>query len=202
MHTLQPLICAIRIRATSRTRGCTSRSPYTASLSLPTAAPNSGERLHTCMSSPPSPSGTLILAICAPPGSARAYDVPGLGRPAEQVRRMSVVAIRENGRVTTLPLPLLPAGPVVHPALEGFHPAVAEWFRRRFPEGPTAPQIGGWPLIASGVDTLIAAPTGSGKTLAGFLVAIDSLYRAHRAGGDIADIARVVYVSPLKALAV
>jgi ATP-dependent helicase Lhr and Lhr-like helicase len=86
--------------------------------------------------------------------------------------------------------------------VEGFHPAVRTWFERRFPEGPTEPQVLGWPLIAAGRDTLIAAPTGSGKTLAGFLVAIDSLYRAHESGADIADIARVVYVSPLKALAV
>ncbi|TML41254.1 MAG: DEAD/DEAH box helicase [Actinobacteria bacterium] len=83
-----------------------------------------------------------------------------------------------------------------------FHPAVAEWFRRRFPEGPTEPQARGWPLIASGQDTLISAPTGSGKTLAGFLVAIDSLYRAHQAGGDVSSVTRTVYVSPLKALAV
>jgi ATP-dependent Lhr-like helicase len=83
-----------------------------------------------------------------------------------------------------------------------FHPAVAEWFRRRFPEGPTAPQEQGWPLIAAGRDTLIAAPTGSGKTLAGFLMAINSLYRAHQAGQDVASGVRVVYVSPLKALAV
>ena len=83
-----------------------------------------------------------------------------------------------------------------------FHPAVAEWFRRRFPEGPTEPQARGWPLIASGQDTLISAPTGSGKTLAGFLVAIDSLYRAHQAGADVSCVTRTVYVSPLKALAV
>jgi ATP-dependent Lhr-like helicase len=87
-------------------------------------------------------------------------------------------------------------------ALANFHPAVREWFVRRFPDGPTEPQIRGWALIAQGVDTLIAAPTGSGKTLAGFLVAIDSLYRAHAAGQDIACTTRVVYVSPLKALAV
>ena len=84
----------------------------------------------------------------------------------------------------------------------GFHPAVEEWFRRRFPEGPTEPQLRGWPLVAAGHDTLIAAPTGSGKTLAGFLVAIDSLYRAHEAGADVEVGARVVYVSPLRALAV
>ncbi len=90
----------------------------------------------------------------------------------------------------------------VHAPLAQFHPAVAEWFRRRFPEGPTEPQAQGWPLIASGLDTLIAAPTGSGKTLTGFLVAIDSLYRAHQAGEDVSKGTRVVYVSPLKALAV
>ncbi len=49
---------------------------------------------------------------------------------------------------------------------------------------------------------MIAAPTGSGKTLAGFLVAIDQLYKAHAKGEDITGATRVVYVSPLKALAV
>src|SRR4029077_3853342 len=123
---------------------------------------------------------------------------------------MSVVPIRENGRMTAVPLPLLPAGPgageVVHPALHaalaGMHPAVAEWFRRRFPEGPTAPQEAAWPQIAAGHDVLVAAPTGSGKTLAAFLVCIDRLYRAHERGDEIDGVARVVYVSPLKALAV
>ena len=86
-------------------------------------------------------------------------------------------------------------------AAEGFHPAVATWFARRFPEGPTEAQARGWPAIRGGTDTLVAAPTGSGKTLAGFLVAIDALYRAHAAGEDISG-TRVVYVSPLRALAV
>ncbi len=86
--------------------------------------------------------------------------------------------------------------------LATFHPAVATWFRRRFPDGPTAPQTGGWHHIAAGSDTLISAPTGSGKTLAGFLVCIDRLYRAHEAGETVDGVARVVYVSPLKALAV
>jgi ATP-dependent helicase Lhr and Lhr-like helicase len=90
----------------------------------------------------------------------------------------------------------------VAPGLDGFHPAVAEWFRRRFPDGPTEPQAQGWPHIAAGHDTLIAGPTGSGKTLAGFLVSIDAIYRAHEAGDEVTDVARVVYVSPLKALAV
>ena len=84
----------------------------------------------------------------------------------------------------------------------GLHPAVAAWFHRRFPEGASEPQTRGWPAVASGSDTLIAAPTGSGKTLAGFLLAIDALYRAHAAREDITGETRVVYVSPLKALAV
>jgi ATP-dependent Lhr-like helicase len=86
--------------------------------------------------------------------------------------------------------------------VDGFHPAVGTWFRRRFPDGPTPPQRDAWPQIAAGHDTLIAAPTGSGKTLAGFLVCINRLYLAHDAGEPIDGIARVVYVSPLKALAV
>src|SRR5947207_15966077 len=86
--------------------------------------------------------------------------------------------------------------------VDGFHPAVGTWFRRRFPEGPTEPQRDAWPHIAAGADTLVAAPTGSGKTLAGFLVSIDRLYRAHDAGEPTDSIARVLYVSPLKALAV
>ena len=91
---------------------------------------------------------------------------------------------------------------MVDSALASFHPAVRAWFLRRFPEGPTEPQVRGWAEIASGRDTLIAAPTGSGKTLAGFLVAIDRLYHAHQTGQDISGATRVVYVSPLKALAV
>ncbi|PWU16904.1 MAG: hypothetical protein C5B48_16690, partial [Candidatus Rokuibacteriota bacterium] len=86
--------------------------------------------------------------------------------------------------------------------LARFHPAVRTWFDRRFPEGPTEAQTGGWPEIAAGRHTLICAPTGSGKTLAGFLAAIDGLYRAHEAGAQIEGVTQVVYLSPLKALAV
>jgi ATP-dependent Lhr-like helicase len=82
-----------------------------------------------------------------------------------------------------------------------FHPAVAAWFERRFPDGPTPPQLEGWPLLAAGRSSLIAAPTGSGKTLAGFLMCINRLYLDHAAGRSTAG-ARVAYVSPLKALAV
>ena len=99
--------------------------------------------------------------------------------------------------VSTRPAPADP--PQV---LDGFHPAVREWFERRFPDGPTEAQSGGWPAITAGRHTLICAPTGSGKTLAGFLAAIDALYRAYQAGGRIEGATQVVYLSPLKALAV
>ena len=103
-------------------------------------------------------------------------------------------------------LSLFGAGPALGPgsdlSVDGFHPAVATWFARRFADGPTPAQVEGWGHIADGRDTLIAAPTGSGKTLAGFLVGIDRLYRAHTLGVDVAGQAQVAYVSPLKALAV
>src|SRR5438093_9211491 len=80
----------------------------------------------------------------------------------------------------------------------GFSPLVADWFRDRFGE-PTPIQAAGWPAIAAGADTLLAAPTGSGKTLAAFLWSIDRLLGlAQRNLLD--DRTDVVYVSPLKAL--
>jgi ATP-dependent Lhr-like helicase len=88
--------------------------------------------------------------------------------------------------------------------LRSFHPAVAGWFHRRFPAGPTQPQRAAWPLIAEGGNVLVASPTGTGKTLTGFLVAIDSAYRAHAALSGAASPATgpgVLYVSPLRALA-
>jgi ATP-dependent helicase Lhr and Lhr-like helicase len=86
--------------------------------------------------------------------------------------------------------------------IESLHPAVRTWFERRFPAGPTVAQARGWAPIAAGHHTLIAAPTGSGKTLAAFLLGIDRLYRAHEAGDPPVGGPQVVYVSPLKALAV
>lgn len=89
-----------------------------------------------------------------------------------------------------------------HAGMESFHPAVRAWFGERFPDGPTPPQRSAWPHIAARLDTLVAAPTGSGKTLSAFLVAIDRLYKAYERGEATDGVARVVYVSPLKALAV
>ncbi|HEY2411403.1 MAG TPA: DEAD/DEAH box helicase [Pirellulaceae bacterium] len=82
--------------------------------------------------------------------------------------------------------------------LAHFHPLIRQWFTDRFGE-PTEPQIRGWPPIAAGKHTLIAAPTGSGKTLTAFLVCLDRLFRQWLEG-KLADGVEVVYISPLKAL--
>src|SRR6185503_3770877 len=95
--------------------------------------------------------------------------------------------------------PLLEVSAASAAALELFHPAVRTWFERRFPHGPTEAQGAGWPAIARGEDTLIAAPTGSGKTLTAFLWCLDQLIRAGLEG-RLSDETEVVYVSPLKAL--
>jgi len=85
------------------------------------------------------------------------------------------------------------------PALAPFHPAVREWFAASF-ASPTRAQQLGWPAIAKGDWTLITAPTGSGKTLTAFLWAIHQLMFVPRPPKERR--CRVMYVSPLKALAV
>ncbi|MDQ6895216.1 MAG: DEAD/DEAH box helicase [Actinomycetota bacterium] len=84
--------------------------------------------------------------------------------------------------------------------LERFSPATAAWFRGSF-RAPTPAQEGAWAAISSGHHALVVAPTGSGKTLSAFLWALDRL-----ASGAPPETAqqrcRVLYVSPLKALAV
>ena len=90
-----------------------------------------------------------------------------------------------------------------------FHPVTAAWFRAVF-DAPTAPQRMGWPVIARGESALILAPTGTGKTLAAFLWCLDRLMLGDREQGSgvrdqrAADAkgCRIVYISPLKALAV
>ncbi len=102
-------------------------------------------------------------------------------------------------------------------ALALFHPVTADWFRAVF-EKPTSPQRLGWPAIARGESTLILAPTGTGKTLTAFLWCLDRIMlsdaraqppapaeqptgkarRKPRESGGC----KVIYISPLKALAV
>lgn len=90
-----------------------------------------------------------------------------------------------------------------------FSTSTAGWFNETFAE-PTPAQLGAWAAIAAGHHTLVVAPTGSGKTLAAFLSAIDRLATgtptdpAHDSAIQEAAVpgTKVLYISPLKALAV
>lgn len=84
--------------------------------------------------------------------------------------------------------------------LDPLSPATRAWFTGAF-AGATPAQVGAWSAIAKGDDTLVVAPTGSGKTLAAFLHAIDRLMH-DPVPDDRLRRCRVLYVSPLKALAV
>jgi ATP-dependent helicase Lhr and Lhr-like helicase len=108
--------------------------------------------------------------------------------------------------------------------VSNFSPRVQQWFAQAF-ASPTRAQVEAWPAIARGENVLLSAPTGSGKTLAAFLWALDRLSGQVECGapgsidGEEANLrgaagtrvlagasavprtTRVVYVSPLKALA-
>jgi ATP-dependent Lhr-like helicase len=84
--------------------------------------------------------------------------------------------------------------------LDHFSPATREWFRSAFAT-PTAAQVGAWEAVLERRDALVVAPTGSGKTLAAFLWSVDRL-ASTPPPADPGRRCRVVYVSPLKALAV
>ncbi|MET0767355.1 MAG: DEAD/DEAH box helicase, partial [Aeromicrobium sp.] len=81
-------------------------------------------------------------------------------------------------------------------AIDRFAPATREWFTESF-DAPTPAQEGAWDGVEGDEHVLVVAPTGSGKTLAAFLSAIDRLMHAGESEGT-----RVLYISPLKALAV
>ncbi|MFC8733346.1 DEAD/DEAH box helicase [Luteimicrobium sp. NPDC057192] len=81
-----------------------------------------------------------------------------------------------------------------------FGASTRDWFAGAF-EAPTAAQTGAWDAIGSDRHALVVAPTGSGKTLAAFLWSIDRLVGATDPEPEPARRCRVVYVSPLKALA-
>ncbi|WP_203566630.1 DEAD/DEAH box helicase [Aestuariimicrobium ganziense] len=87
--------------------------------------------------------------------------------------------------------------------MEGFGPATRAWFDDAF-DAPTPAQVSAWQAIRSGHHSLLIAPTGSGKTLAAFLQCIDTLSRREptTTAKDGARTVSVLYVSPLKALAV
>ncbi|MEU8840671.1 ATP-dependent helicase [Streptomyces roseus] len=85
-------------------------------------------------------------------------------------------------------------------ALDAFSPATRSWFTGAF-VSPTSAQEGAWRAIREGSDVLVVAPTGSGKTLAAFLAALDQL-ASTPPPAEPKKRCRVLYVSPLKALAV
>ena len=85
-------------------------------------------------------------------------------------------------------------------ALDAFSPATRAWFTAAF-SAPTAAQEGAWQALAEDADALVVAPTGSGKTLAAFLASLDQL-ASRPPPADALRRCRVLYVSPLKALAV
>src|SRR3954452_18243241 len=89
---------------------------------------------------------------------------------------------------------------VTKDVLGGFGVATREWFRAAF-SAPTDAQVGAWRAIGAGRNALVVAPTGSGKTLAAFLWSLDRLAQ-EPAPADPRHRCRVLYVSPLKALAV
>jgi ATP-dependent Lhr-like helicase len=84
--------------------------------------------------------------------------------------------------------------------LDQFSAATRAWFAAAF-EAATAAQRGAWEAISRGEHTLVVAPTGSGKTLAAFLWSLDRLAAAP-VPAEPSRRCRVLYVSPLKALAV
>ncbi|CAN5750628.1 hypothetical protein BH24ACT4_BH24ACT4_18030 [soil metagenome] len=88
--------------------------------------------------------------------------------------------------------------------LAPFSAPVREWFSTSF-GAPTDAPAKGWPAIAAGEHTLILAPTGSGKNLAAFLWGIDRLMSRPRPTDDEGkpvEGTRIIYLSPLRALAV
>ena len=87
--------------------------------------------------------------------------------------------------------------------LSPFSAPTRAWFTAAF-SAPTTVQGEAWQAIASGKNSLIIAPTGSGKTLAAFLYAIDTLFKAHsepQKAPDKKNATRILYISPIKALA-
>ncbi len=84
--------------------------------------------------------------------------------------------------------------------MEQFSEPTRTWFQAAF-AAPTPAQTGAWAAIARRRNALVVAPTGSGKTLAAFLWSLDRIAAEPRSPEKLLR-CRVLYISPLKALAV
>src|SRR5258708_2829671 len=119
---------------------------------------------------------------------------PRRGEGRGEGRERSTCPVNERLFVAREPVKLECVGS----SLDLFAPATRDWFRSSF-DGPTQVQERGWQEVASGRHVLMAAPTGSGKTLAAFLWCLDRL--TSEPIPVEAERCRVLYVSPMKALA-
>jgi len=121
--------------------------------------------------------------------------------PARRPTSLDAPAAPGRGRVPAAGEPAASNGTSPHAdPLAGFGTLTRDWFTGAFSE-PTQAQAQAWAAIAAGDNTLVIAPTGSGKTLAAFLWALDRL-ASDPAPADPKLRCRVLYISPLKALAV
>jgi ATP-dependent Lhr-like helicase len=95
------------------------------------------------------------------------------------------------------------AGAGTTDVLDVFSAPTRTWFEAAF-AAPTPAQVGAWQAISAGRNALVVAPTGSGKTLSAFLWSLDRIARPETAARPVEKLhrCRVLYVSPLKALAV
>ena len=118
---------------------------------------------------------------------------PGLGGHQEQHETETVGPARDDGAVSDM-------GQLRQAVPGGFSPATRAWFAGAF-DAPTPAQSGAWSAAQAGHHALVVAPTGSGKTLAAFLWALDRL-ATEPLPDDPLRRCRVLYVSPLKALAI
>src|SRR5580692_2406757 len=141
-------------------------------------SPSSGPR--PCS---PSPAGD-------PTSKAAAAVIAAWPGGAARRRARSVGSTRQDGGMA----------PASAAPLTGFSDATMAWFTAAFAE-PTPAQSQAWRAIGNGEHTLVVAPTGSGKTLAAFLWAIDKL-ASEPVPANQKHRCRVLYISPMKALAV
>ena len=145
---------------------------------------------------PSAPESATRPASSQPPSIACRRPAPAVRRSAQFDHRRLRVRHRLGSLGDTAATDDPPNGSLGSDGCRCVLAEVRDWFERSFAE-PTEAQRIAWPAIARGEHVLLSAPTGSGKTLAAFLWALDRLVAEPRADAGT----RVLYISPLKALA-